>query len=300
MVSHRRCAPTSGIENSSYRNYIPVGLDTHKRTRHVPGGEAKRARCDRAESIAPKVVVITITRLALLMRSARLDGCIGDVSSPRQADFRYRLAEPPPPLVWNALLVANIPRITDRSRLRRRHLDTCPQPPLISPPSIRNSGGPWNMGCSMEICPPGSPLLVIAGAGSGKTNTLAHRVAHVIVNGADPRRILLMTFSRRAAVEMTRRVERIARQVMGNNAGVMTDALTWAGTFHGIGARLLRDYADQIGLDPAFTIHDREDSADLMNLCRHEARILEDGKPISDQGNVPRHLFAQRERGTSD
>ena len=53
------------------------------------------------------------------------------------------------------------------------------------------------------------PLLVIAGAGSGKTNTLAHRVAHLIVNGADPRRILLMTFSRRAAAEMTRRVERI-------------------------------------------------------------------------------------------
>ena len=55
----------------------------------------------------------------------------------------------------------------------------------------------------------GGPLLVIAGAGSGKTNTLAHRVAHLIVNGADPRRILLMTFSRRAAAEMTRRVERI-------------------------------------------------------------------------------------------
>ena len=52
-------------------------------------------------------------------------------------------------------------------------------------------------------------LLVIAGAGSGKTNTLAHRVAHLIVNGADPRRILLMTFSRRAATEMARRVERI-------------------------------------------------------------------------------------------
>ena len=114
------------------------------------------------------------------------------------------------------------------------------------------------------------PLLVIAGAGSGKTNTLAHRVAHLIVQGADPRRILLMTFSRRAASEMTRRVERIARKVMGDNAGIMTDALTWAGTFHGIGARLLREYADQIGLDPAFTIHDREDSADLMNLVRHE------------------------------
>ncbi|MCC7346317.1 MAG: ATP-dependent helicase [Variibacter sp.] len=114
---------------------------------------------------------------------------------------------------------------------------------------------------------PGGPLLVIAGAGSGKTNTLAHRVAHLMVNGADPRRILLMTFSRRAAVEMQRRVERIAQRVLGRNA--TNDALAWAGTFHGIGARLLREYAGEIGLNPDFTIHDREDSADLMNLVRH-------------------------------
>jgi DNA helicase-2/ATP-dependent DNA helicase PcrA len=93
---------------------------------------------------------------------------------------------------------------------------------------------------SAPLCHGGGPLLIIAGAGSGKTNTLAHRVAHLIVNGADPRRILLMTFSRRAASEMARRVERICKQVLGHNAGIMTDALTWAGTFHGIGARLLR------------------------------------------------------------
>ncbi|MDX8540854.1 ATP-dependent helicase [Mesorhizobium abyssinicae] len=115
-----------------------------------------------------------------------------------------------------------------------------------------------------------APLLVIAGAGSGKTSTLAHRVAHLIVKGADPRRILLMTFSRRAASEMAKRVERIAGEVLGRDASVIADALSWAGTFHGIGARLLRDYALEIGLDPAFTIHDREDSADLMNLARHE------------------------------
>jgi DNA helicase-2/ATP-dependent DNA helicase PcrA len=114
------------------------------------------------------------------------------------------------------------------------------------------------------------PLLIIAGAGSGKTNTLAHRVAHLIVNGADPRRILLMTFTRRAAAEMTRRVGRIAADVLGDKATALTEGLTWAGTFHSVGARLLRDYALEIGLDPAFTIHDREDSADLMNLCRHE------------------------------
>jgi DNA helicase-2/ATP-dependent DNA helicase PcrA len=116
---------------------------------------------------------------------------------------------------------------------------------------------------------PDGPLLVIAGAGSGKTNTLAHRVAHLILNGADPRRILLMTFSRRASVEMTRRVERITRNVLGGKGAGSSDALAWAGTFHGIGARILREYAEHIGLHPAFTIHDREDSADLMNLVRH-------------------------------
>src|SRR5216684_4010549 len=128
-------------------------------------------------------------------------------------------------------------------------------------------------GLSQQNCAVAGPLLVIAGAGSGKTNTLAHRVAHLIVNGADPRRILLLTFSRRAAAEMARRVERISSQVIGQSAGIMTDALTWAGTFHGIGARMLREYADQIGLDRAFTIHDREDSADLINLMRHECGL---------------------------
>lgn len=131
---------------------------------------------------------------------------------------------------------------------------------------------------------PAAPLLVIAGAGSGKTNTLAHRVAHLIVNGADPRRILLMTFSRRAASEMTRRAGLILRKAMGEKAGTLVDALGWAGTFHGIGARMLRDYADQIGLDPAFTIHDREDSADLMNLARHELGFSKTDKRFPTKG----------------
>ena len=114
------------------------------------------------------------------------------------------------------------------------------------------------------------PLLIIAGAGSGKTNTLAHRVAYLILNGTDPRRILLLTFTRRAATEMARRVERIAAQALGDKASTMAGGLTWSGTFHAIGARLLREYAPQISLDQSFTIHDREDSADLMNLARHD------------------------------
>src|SRR5688572_16001820 len=90
------------------------------------------------------------------------------------------------------------------------------------------------------------PVLVIAGAGSGKTNTLAHRVAHLTVNGADPGRILLLTFSRRAAAEMERRAERIIATAMG---ATRTPArLSWSGTFHAIGARLLRLHAHAIGL----------------------------------------------------
>jgi DNA helicase II / ATP-dependent DNA helicase PcrA len=111
------------------------------------------------------------------------------------------------------------------------------------------------------------PLLIIAGAGSGKTDTLAHRVAHLVMSGADPHRILLLTFSRRAAAEMERRTERILNRATGANAAA---GLRWSGTFHAIGARFLREYAERIGLDRAFTIHDREDAADLMNLVRHE------------------------------
>ncbi|MCB8878494.1 ATP-dependent helicase [Acidisoma silvae] len=126
-------------------------------------------------------------------------------------------------------------------------------------------------GIGSHFGPLSAPLLVIAGAGSGKTNTLAHRVAKMIQAGIDPRRILLMTFSRRAAAEMTRRVETICAKTMGSAVGTaLADAMTWAGTFHAVGARLLREYAEQIGLQPNFTIHDREDSADLMNLQRHQ------------------------------
>src|ERR1700739_2936695 len=92
------------------------------------------------------------------------------------------------------------------------------------------------------------PLLIISGPGSGKTNPLAHRVANLIVRGADPRRILLLTFSRRAAAEMTRRVERITAQALRERGALSAGGLAWSGTFHAIGARLLREYAPAIGL----------------------------------------------------
>jgi DNA helicase II / ATP-dependent DNA helicase PcrA len=118
-------------------------------------------------------------------------------------------------------------------------------------------------------------LLVIAGAGSGKTNTLAHRVAHLIRHGADPQRMMLLTFSRRAAQEMERRVGSVLQRALGLAPTQQLPSLPWSGTFHGIGARLLREYALRVGLDETFTIHDRGDAEDLMGLVRHEIGLSE-------------------------
>jgi DNA helicase-2/ATP-dependent DNA helicase PcrA len=117
------------------------------------------------------------------------------------------------------------------------------------------------------------PLLVIAGAGSGKTMTLASRVARLVLAGADPQRILMLTFSRRAAQEMQRRVGRVLHRALGFASTQQAPALHWAGTFHGIGARLLREYASAVGLLPHFTIQDRGDSEDQMGLIRHELQF---------------------------
>ncbi len=129
-----------------------------------------------------------------------------------------------------------------------------------------------------------APLLIIAGAGTGKTNTLAHRVAHLLATGADPERILLLTFSRRVADEMTRRVQAIARKSLAGSGHPDTIRFAWSGTFHSIGARLLREFAPRIGISPDFTIHDREDSADLMNLVRHEKGFSSQGKRFPLKG----------------
>nr|WP_217283538.1 ATP-dependent helicase [Aquabacterium terrae] len=114
------------------------------------------------------------------------------------------------------------------------------------------------------------PLLVIAGAGSGKTLTLAARVAQLVLKGADPQRLMLLTFSRRAAIEMQRRTGRLLHQALRLRATHAAPALPWAGTFHSLGARLLREHATQIGLSEHFTIADRADSEDLIGLVRQE------------------------------
>src|SRR5256885_1615955 len=107
-------------------------------------------------------------------------------------------------------------------------------------------------------------LLILAGAGTGKTNTLAHRVAHLILGGTNPQRILLLTFSRRAALEMTRRASRIVGEIAASVP------LPRSGTFHSIANRFIRRYAASLGLSPSFSVLDRGDAADLMDLVRHE------------------------------
>src|SRR6266568_867364 len=97
--------------------------------------------------------------------------------------------------------------------------------------------------------PPG-PALVIAGAGSGKTRTLIYRVAYLLEQGIPPDRILLLTFTNKAAKEMMRRVADLLGQQLNT---------LWGGTFHSIGNRLLRRYADLVGYERDFTIMDRED-----------------------------------------
>ena len=112
------------------------------------------------------------------------------------------------------------------------------------------------------------PILVIAGAGTGKTWTLACRVAHLIEQGVPPERILLLTFSRRAAKEMLTRADRL-------NQGKGTGKV-WGGTFHAIANRLLRLYGRPLGLSPDFTVLDQADMADLIDLVRGEQHPTKD------------------------
>lgn len=126
----------------------------------------------------------------------------------------------------------------------------------------RSNNGAWQS----------DPLLVIAGAGTGKTTTLAHRVAHLCLHGVSPDRILLLTFTRLAAREMVQRSQQmVGAALKANNGqqGVGTPSkIDWVGTFHAIGTRLIRLYSESLGLDESFSVLDRGDAADVMDLER--------------------------------
>src|ERR1700722_11277125 len=118
--------------------------------------------------------------------------------------------------------------------------------------------------------PPG-PALVIAGAGSGKTRTLTYRVAYLLAQGIPADRILLLTFTNKAAGEMMRRVS----DLLGHELRSL-----WGGTFHSIGARILRTHADALGYRRDFTILDRDDARDLIKACVTDVKIEKKGPPF--------------------
>jgi len=126
------------------------------------------------------------------------------------------------------------------------------------------------------LYPPG-PLLVVAGAGSGKTRVITYRLARMVATGADPRRILAVTFTNKAAGELRERVDKLLWERMS----IGTRGL-WVGTFHAISARLLRQWGEAIGLRKDFVIYDDDDQKRLL------ARVLVDLK-------VPDRLFPVRQ-----
>jgi DNA helicase-2/ATP-dependent DNA helicase PcrA len=126
------------------------------------------------------------------------------------------------------------------------------------------------------------PLLVIAGAGSGKTRTLTYRVAYLLENGIDPRNILLLTFTNKAARQM---LDRVANVLPIDASGI------WGGTFHSIGNRMLRRHGSALGYNSGFTIMDREDQKDLINTVVASAGI--DPKEIRfPKGDVLAEIFS--------
>lgn len=133
------------------------------------------------------------------------------------------------------------------------------------------------------------PLLIVAGAGTGKTTTLAHRVATLIARGIDARRILLLTFTRRSAAEMLRRVDSILtrQQRSAGSHGSRSSSASrdvWGGTFHAVATRLLRQHGKLIGLTPEFTILDRSDAEDLLSILRTELELAKNDKRFPLKG----------------
>src|SRR5438477_2749336 len=127
-----------------------------------------------------------------------------------------------------------------------------------------NYAGELNEQQHAAVSAPPGPALIIAGAGSGKTRTLTYRVAYLLEQGIPADRVLLLTFTNKAAKEMMRRVADLLGQEL---------ASLWGGTFHSIGNRILRQHARLLGYERDFTIMDREDAKHLISACVGEAEI---------------------------
>lgn len=182
------------------------------------------------------------------------------------------------------------------------------EPPANPCPTIAELLGGLNPQQRNAVQQGRGPLLIVAGAGTGKTATLVYRVASLIAEGVDPAKILLLTFTRRAAAEMIGRVDGVLGQLRqlekGNSphlpvrpGGCSAQMGTvpffqpaprghriWGGTFHAVAARLLRKYGKAVGLDPQFTIHDRSDSEDLLNVVRTALGLARNDRRFPKKG----------------
>ncbi|MFW6057063.1 MAG: UvrD-helicase domain-containing protein, partial [Chloroflexota bacterium] len=137
------------------------------------------------------------------------------------------------------------------------------------------------------------PLLVVAGAGSGKTRTLAYRVAFLISQGVPPERILLLTFTRRAAEEMLKRASRAV------TANPQVLRRVWGGTFHAFATRVLRMYARSAQLSPEFSVMDRTDAEDFLNMVRNDLELSQKGKRFPRKGTCM-DIYSRRVNSTDD
>ncbi|HUP86752.1 MAG TPA: ATP-dependent helicase [Acidimicrobiales bacterium] len=122
------------------------------------------------------------------------------------------------------------------------------------------------------------PLLIVAGAGSGKTRTLASRVARMVAKGTPPERILLLTFSRRAAKEMLQRASRLTGDQRASRVA--------GGTFHAVANRILRQHGTAVGLDPTFTVIDSADTGELLSVLRHDLGLGARGRRFPRKDTV--------------
>src|SRR5438094_1132108 len=171
-------------------------------------------------------------------------------------------------------------RLADRTGIMSRHY-TLQRAPTSTSIHIDYAAELNGQQLAAVTAPPG-PLLVIAGAGSGKTRTLTYRVAYLLENGINPRNILLLTFTNKAARQM---LERVANLLPVDANGL------WGGTFHSVGNRMLRRHGSALGFSSGFTIMDREDQKDLINAVVARAGI--DPKEIRfPKGDVLAEIFS--------
>jgi DNA helicase-2/ATP-dependent DNA helicase PcrA len=162
------------------------------------------------------------------------------------------------------------------------------EPPATPSPAIAELLGGLNPQQRNAVQQGRGPLLIVAGAGTGKTATLVYRVASLVAEGVDPAKILLLTFTRRAAAEMIGRVDGVLAPLRRASLAAGQPAprghRIWGGTFHAAATRLLRKYGKAIGLDPQFTIHDRSDSEDLLNVARTALGLARNDRRFPKKG----------------